>query len=219
MVRDSSGYTPQNNHSDTKNPSSVPNLYLTFQLQPSHSRAYTPIYPNSKSLMTRPEKISKRKAFNKAIRARAAEEQTSFVSVLLRTLDVQGTRPYRSKLNLPTHPDRPTRRNMMGRDQLKDTETKDTDTDPTHDRGHAVRDQDGVEQEKKTVVIDLMAIAKPAKVKGVAKEYEVVKRVKDVIVLEDHDEDIGFGGDDWEALNYDDGSTEKRTYSAALSGR
>ncbi|KAF9444540.1 hypothetical protein P691DRAFT_807194 [Macrolepiota fuliginosa MF-IS2] len=164
--------------------------------------------------MTRPEKISKRKAFNKAIRARAAEEQTSFVSVLLRTLDVQGTRPYRSKLNLPTHPDRPTRRNMMGRDQLKDT-----DTYPNHDRERPTHNQDGFEQEKKTIVIDLMAIAKPAKVKGIAKEFEVVKRIKDVIVLEDHVEDNDFDGDGWEAVNYDVGCTEKRTYSAALSGR
>jgi len=110
--------------------------------------------------MTRPEKISKRKAFNKALRARAAEEKTSFASVLTRTQSVQGTRPYRAMLNLPTHPTRPVRRNMMGGplDDTSNQNTYDTENEPY--------DEDVMDQKKDSVVIDLMAIAKPAKVKG-----------------------------------------------------
>lgn len=134
-------------------------------------------------------------------------------------------------LNLPTHPDRPARRNMI------DDQFDDAQSHTIYDPEHEVYDGDGVEQEKKTMMIDLMAIAKPAKVKGaassvtrqgsspeilssrkgVAREFEVVKRVKDVIVLEDQDTDVDF--DEWETINYAEGNTEKRTYSAALRGR
>jgi hypothetical protein len=63
---------------------------------------------------------------------------------------------------------------------------------------------------------------------GVAKEYEVVGKVRNVIVLEDEDEDsfgeYGADGDEWEEVGFDyvseDGGTSvERSYSAALRGR
>jgi len=158
--------------------------------------------------MTRPEKISKRKTFNKALRARASEEKTSFASVLIRTQSVQGTRPYRAMLNLPTHPIRPMRRNMM---DARHNDTSDLENYDTED------EEGDVDQKKDSTVIDLMAIAKPAKVKGVARDFEFVK-VRNVIVLEDQDAEIEFG-DEWETIDFDEGTTTERSYSAALSGR
>jgi hypothetical protein len=101
---------------------------------------------------------------------------------------------------------------------------------------------DSVKSETRNVVVDLMAIAKPAKVKGmtsqaihphdvsivtasckgVAKDFEIVKRVKDVIALEDsmsEISDLDLGDDEWEEIEYELGFKEKRTYSAALRGR
>lgn len=89
---------------------------------------------------------------------------------------------------------------------------------------------------RKNVVVELMALAKPAKVKGmaspavelrgflnisegVAKEFEIVKKIKDVIALEDSISDLELGDDDWEEIDYDQDVREKRTYSAALRGR
>jgi len=158
--------------------------------------------------MTRPEKISKRKAFNKALRARASEEKTSFASVLIRTQSVQGTRPYRAMLNLPTHNNRPERRNMSV------ARNDDTSYLEYHDTEY---DEGDVDEKMDHPVIDLMAMAKPAKVKGVAKDFEFVK-VKNVIVLEDQDTENDFG-EEWETIDFDEGTPVKRTYSAALSGR
>lgn len=164
--------------------------------------------------MTRPEKISKRKAFNKAIRARAAEEKTSFASVLQRTQDAQHKRSFRAMLNQPTHTVRPQRQNMM---KVSDQAHESFNHEPTNDYLDA---RDTVEPEpRRTVVVDLMAMAKPAKVKGVAKDFEIVKRVKDVIALEDGISDFDLDEDDWEELGYDEDFKDRRTYSAALRGR
>ncbi|KAJ3565964.1 hypothetical protein NP233_g7306 [Leucocoprinus birnbaumii] len=130
--------------------------------------------------MTRPEKISKRKAFNKALRARAAEEQTSFASVLQRTQDAQNKRSFRAMLNQPTHLVRPQRQNRMN---IPHQQHEVSDREPEE---YSCSAPDFVEPEpRKTAIIDFMAIAKPAKVKGIAKDFEVVGRIKDVIALDD----------------------------------
>jgi len=56
-------------------------------------------------------------------------------------------------------------------------------------------------------------------VKGIAKDFEIVKEVNDVIVLEDQDIESDFDDDEWEAIDFAEGISAKRTYSAALSGR
>lgn len=43
-------------------------------------------------------------------------------------------------------------------------------------------------------------------------------KIKNVIVLEDQDTESDFG-DEWETIDFDEGTSVKRTYSAALSGR
>ncbi|KXN88960.1 hypothetical protein AN958_06522 [Leucoagaricus sp. SymC.cos] len=163
--------------------------------------------------MTRPEQMSKRKAFNKAIRARAAQEQTSFAFVLQRTQDAQHRREYRAMLNQPTHILRSERRNMMRMEHR----VHDAQGEPNSE--FAYTSTEAIKPVNRTVMIDLMAIARPAKVKGIAKEFEVVKRVKNVIALEDNISELDLYEDDWEEIDYDNGFKEKRTYSAALSGK
>ena len=84
--------------------------------------------------------------------------------------------------------------------------------------------------ERETILLDLIAMAKPVKVKGeaeqllklvltkcvskgLAKEFEVVQKVKQVVVLEDSE--LRFC-EDWEELEYNRETRERTSYSAAL---
>jgi len=68
--------------------------------------------------------------------------------------------------------------------------------------------------------VQLWDIARPAKVKGIAKEFEVVHGVRRTIVLEDDNfETIDEEDEDWENIYVDKmGPEEPRTYSAVLRG-
>ncbi|EKM78246.1 hypothetical protein AGABI1DRAFT_129368 [Agaricus bisporus var. burnettii JB137-S8] len=185
--------------------------------------------------MTRPEKISKRKAFNKEIRAHAAHEQSSFATVLTRTLEAQKTRSHRAMMNLPSHPPRTTKRVGLNEQSVEDCSDNIGDDEHTqheliceHSNGNSpfgLVDEEEKRKNSISFVIDLMGIAKPAKPKGVAKEYEVVGKVRDVIALEDDIEyEYEADGDEWEEVEFDYGSkgggnSVKRSYSAALRGR
>jgi len=69
--------------------------------------------------------------------------------------------------------------------------------------------------------ISLLDIARPAKQKGIAKDFEVVQKVRNVVVLEDDLENpLGYRWEDdewdeWEQIYY---TTEKKSYSSALKG-
>lgn len=69
--------------------------------------------------------------------------------------------------------------------------------------------------ERETILLDLIAMAKPVKVKGLAKEFGVVPKVKQVIVLEDSISELRFC-EDWEELEYNRETRERTSYSAAL---
>lgn len=110
--------------------------------------------------MTRPEKISKRKAFNKEVRAHAAHEQTPFATVLTRALDFQKTRSYRAMKNLPSHLPRNAKR--VDTDGLKSVDGVGN----VRDDDENDEDEDEKTEASKSFVVDLMGIAKPAKPKG-----------------------------------------------------
>ncbi|CAA7263426.1 unnamed protein product [Cyclocybe aegerita] len=69
--------------------------------------------------------------------------------------------------------------------------------------------------------VDLLGIARPAKKKGVAKDFEVLKRLPDVIALDEdywESSESGFSEEEWEAIYDDERRDNQRTYSAVLRG-
>ncbi|KAF8233664.1 hypothetical protein L208DRAFT_1395398 [Tricholoma matsutake] len=99
----------------------------------------------------------------------------------------------------------------------------------TPDFGVSLGDRDPM------VIHSLLDIARPAKQRGVTKGFEIIQRVRDVITLEDDDDDCGSVNDDegwseddlaqwreededdyeWEEL-YRDEREKPKTYVAAL---
>lgn len=68
-------------------------------------------------------------------------------------------------LNLPTHPARATKRNIVG-GHIKDTKFHDILESCDQERSGYEYNDLAVQSSKKNVIIDLMTIAKPAKAKG-----------------------------------------------------
>ncbi|KAJ3933464.1 MAG: hypothetical protein NXY57DRAFT_998688 [Lentinula lateritia] len=66
--------------------------------------------------------------------------------------------------------------------------------------------------------ISLLDIARPAKSKGIAKEYEVVKGVRQVIFLDDEEVCQEEQWEEWEEI-YEPGDTEKPTYADVLKNK
>jgi len=70
--------------------------------------------------------------------------------------------------------------------------------------------------------VSLVDIARPAKRKGAAKDFEVVQTVQNVVVLEDEFESLGgyeWEDDEWEQIFDERHSAEERTsYSSVLRG-
>ncbi|KAF8800151.1 hypothetical protein BYT27DRAFT_7263296 [Phlegmacium glaucopus] len=74
------------------------------------------------------------------------------------------------------------------------------------------------------MTISLLDIARPAKPKGVAKDFEVVQKVRNVIALDD--DSFAFGGleyqwedDDWDQIYDDWHAEEQRSYSSRFNDR
>jgi hypothetical protein len=84
-----------------------------------------------------------------------------------------------------------------------------TDFTDTHDTSHHT-----------DTTISLLDIARPAKPKGVAKHFEVVQKVRDVIVLEDDFEGLEhqWEDDEWDQIYEERHAEEPRSYSSVLRG-
>jgi hypothetical protein len=118
---------------------------------------------------------------------------------------------------------------MRAEDKLRDS-----GHDTQYEQEHPYLSNGKVESEARQIVIDLMTIAKPAKVKGrithslctsmthcptqgVAKDFEVIKPIRSVIALDDGEMNL-VGDDDWEEIMPVE-AQKRRTYSSALRGR
>jgi hypothetical protein len=66
--------------------------------------------------------------------------------------------------------------------------------------------------------VSLLDIARPAKQKGAAKDFEVVQKVRNVIALEDNDLEYQWEDDEWELIYDERHAEEKRSYSSTLRG-
>jgi len=66
------------------------------------------------------------------------------------------------------------------------------------------------------MTISLLEIARPAKRKGIAKDFEVVQKVRNVIVLEDEFEGLGWEDDEWEQIYDERHADQGRSYSSVL---
>jgi len=71
--------------------------------------------------------------------------------------------------------------------------------------------------------VSLLDIARPAKQRGAAKDFEVVRKVRNVISLEDKFEGLEYywdsEDDDWEQIcDQRHATTEKKSYSSVLKG-
>lgn len=94
------------------------------------------------------------------------------------------------------------------------------DSDLDEEDSDSESDYDTRVGRERSYVVSLMDIARPAKEKGLAKEFEVVQGVRRVIALDDNDWD-GYEDDDdggWESVPYGYGDEEKKSYSAVLRG-
>ena len=130
-------------------------------------------------------------------------------------------------LNKPTHLTRPQRQTSMRvEDRLSESLRCESNDSPCCSALNELN------AERETILLDLIAMAKPVKVKGeaeqllklvltkcvpkgLAKEFEVVPKVKQVIVLEDSISELRFC-EDWEELEYNRETRERTSYSAAL---
>ncbi|KAJ3987856.1 hypothetical protein F5890DRAFT_1495205 [Lentinula detonsa] len=71
-------------------------------------------------------------------------------------------------------------------------------------------------------VVSLFDIAKPAKCKGIEKEYEMVEKMREIIFLDEELYEIEEQWEDWEEIHgWTDSEmkTQKPTYAAALQGK
>jgi len=68
--------------------------------------------------------------------------------------------------------------------------------------------------------VSLVDIARPAKRKGAAKDFEVVQTVRNVIALEDEFEGLGseWEDDEWEQIFDESRAEEQKSYSSVLRG-
>ncbi|PPQ68020.1 hypothetical protein CVT24_002929 [Panaeolus cyanescens] len=73
--------------------------------------------------------------------------------------------------------------------------------------------------------VSLLDLARPAKKRGPAKDFEVVPRVRNVVALEDNDVDSfyvpstsGTGDDEWERVSDEQTFDNRRSYSSVLRG-
>jgi len=66
--------------------------------------------------------------------------------------------------------------------------------------------------------VSLLDIARPAKRKGAAKDFEVVQKLRNVIVLEDNGLEYQWEDDEWEHIYDEEFVEEQRSYSSVLRG-
>jgi len=68
-------------------------------------------------------------------------------------------------------------------------------------------------------VIDLLDIARPAKPKGIAKEFEIVQGSPRIVALPDEPLVPAVKEEDWEDINSEDIVDARKSYSAVVSDR
>lgn len=69
------------------------------------------------------------------------------------------------------------------------------------------------------MTVSILKIARQAKGKGVAREFEVVRNVRNVIALPEENEKIFLGNDDdWERVYDEEELDARRSYSSVLRG-
>jgi len=167
----------------------------------------------------------RRAAFNKFVRQKAHQEGILFNAALGKTLLPAGIKAYYSS----EHHDRqhPGRRDMKWNSKafisgsnvddgelfLRDEDVYDFKIDfnliDSYDTSHTTHHTD--------MKVSLLDIARPAKQKGVAKDFEIVQRVRNVIVLEDDGLEYQWEDDEWEQI-YDERLVEEQSYSSVLRG-
>jgi len=97
-----------------------------------------------------------------------------------------------------------------------DGEYEDTDSEEdTVEDDQTLDDEIGPSQ---PMTISILEIARPTRLKGVAKDFEVVRRPQHVIALEDDSDGLDDLEDDWERI-YAEEPRQTRTYSAVVHGQ
>ncbi|KAJ4473161.1 hypothetical protein J3R30DRAFT_3515299 [Lentinula aciculospora] len=91
------------------------------------------------------------------------------------------------------------------------------------EKGHSEEDltnDERRESSERLHIISLLDIARPAKSKGPAKEYEIVKSVRQVIFLDDEPSYLGEEWEDIQEFNDDARETQQQlTYAAVLQSK
>ncbi|KAJ3516553.1 hypothetical protein NLJ89_g1065 [Agrocybe chaxingu] len=167
--------------------------------------------------------LSRREAFTKSVRAKAHAEGILFSTALTKMNPINtGTKENYIHQSTRRNPGR------NGSNWANDNTVRVDDEDllvqisedDVYDYKVDCGDAVPTKPEEVHFEVDLLVIARPAKKKGPAKDFEVVKHLPGVIALdEDHWEssEFCFSEEDWEAI-YDDERADQRTYSAVLRG-
>jgi len=168
----------------------------------------------------------RRAACNKFVRQKAHQEGILFHAALGETFVPAGIKAYYSS----EHHDRqhPGRRGMQwnssafisgsdvddGELFIRDEDVYDFRIDfnliDSYDTSNTTHHSD--------MMVSLLDIARPAKQKGAAKDFEVVQKLRNVIVLEDSGLEYQWDDDEWEHI-YDERLAEERSYSSVLRGK
>jgi len=182
--------------------------------------------------MTRGKNIPRRLAFHKFVRQKAHQEGTLFVTAASNTVWPAGLKATYSSDHYYSRHGRKDGKQLSSGDFIHgsdaDTGELSFQDEDVHDFKIDFTDNDDDTQNTRRhtdMTISLLDIARPAKQKGVAKDFEVVQTVRNVIVLEDEFESlVGFQWEDdneweqWEEV-YDGRHAEQaRSYSSVLRG-
>ncbi|KAF8797552.1 hypothetical protein BYT27DRAFT_7179180 [Phlegmacium glaucopus] len=170
--------------------------------------------------MTRSKGIPLRTAFNKHVRQKAHQEGTLFHRAFAETPGNESFYTYKGE-----HRSRSRLEGMQWNSKsfLSGTEVDDGELFIREEDVYNFKidfiDTSNTRRHHTDMTISLLDIARPAKRKGVAKDFEVVQKVRNVIALEDDDEGLEYQweDDEWEQIP-EEQHTEPRSYASVLKG-
>jgi len=163
----------------------------------------------------------RRAAFNKFVRQKAHREGILFNAALEKTFLPAGIKAnYSSEHHDRQHPGRKSNSsalisNVEDRELfIRDEDVYDYRIDfnliDSYDTSHTTHHTD--------TRVSLLDIARPAKQKGAAKDFEVVQKLRNVIVLEDNGLEYQWEDEEWEHIYDEEFVEEQRSYSSVLRG-
>jgi len=165
----------------------------------------------------------RRAAFNKFVRQRAHQEGILFNAALEKTFLPAGIKAdYSSERHYRQHSGRKGMQKNSSVVDEGDLFIRNEDHDDVHDFKtdfNLIDSYDTSDTTHHTVMkVSLLDIARPAKQRGAAKDFEVVQKLRNVIVLEDNGLEYQWEDDEWEHIYDERLAEEQRSYSSVLRG-